>query len=86
MSLILFFFLFRVSVTYTTAHGNADLQPTEQGQGSNPCPHGCLSSLLTTEPQWELQFLFIYGLHENIKGKIGQVLRNVPEKLEMLNK
>ena len=24
------------SATYTTAHGNADRQPTEQGQGPNP--------------------------------------------------
>jgi len=35
------------SATYTTAHGHAILQPTEQGQGSNPIltdprgvPHG----------------------------------------------
>ena len=28
------------SVTYTTAHGNAGSQPTGQGQGLNPQPHG----------------------------------------------
>ena len=31
------------SVTYTTAHGNPDTRPTEQGQGSNLHPHGYLS-------------------------------------------
>ena len=30
------------SATYTAAYGNVpDPQPTEQGQGSNPHPHGC---------------------------------------------
>ena len=28
------------SETYTTAHSNASSLPTEQGQGSNPNPHG----------------------------------------------
>ena len=31
-----------------------DPQPTEQGQGSNPQPHGSSSDSLTTEPRWEL--------------------------------
>ena len=31
-----------------------DPQPTEQGQGSYPCPHGCQVGLLTTEPWQEL--------------------------------
>ena len=38
----------------------SDPQPTGRGQESNLCPHGYLSGLLTTEPQWEhpiLQFL-----------------------------
>ena len=26
--------------TYTIAHGNSGFQPTERGQGSNPCPRG----------------------------------------------
>ena len=34
-----------------------DPQPTEQGQGSNPKPHGSQSDWLATEPQWELLFL-----------------------------
>ena len=34
------------SATCTTAHGNTRSLSTEQGQGLNPCPHGCwLSSL-----------------------------------------
>ena len=32
-----------------------DPWPTEQGQGSNPRPHGCQLGSLTTEPRWELQ-------------------------------
>ena len=28
------------SVTYTTVLGNSDCRPTEQGQRSNPHPHG----------------------------------------------
>ena len=31
-----------------------DPWPTEQGQGSNPQPHGSQSDSLTTVPQWEL--------------------------------
>ena len=31
-----------------------DPQPTEQGQGSNPQPHGSHSDSLTTAPRWEL--------------------------------
>ena len=31
-----------------------DSQPTEQGQGSNPKPHGSLSDSLTTVPRREL--------------------------------
>ena len=27
-------------LAYTTATAMRDPQPTEQGQGSNPCPHG----------------------------------------------
>ena len=34
-----------------------DPLPTEQGQGSNPCPHGYQSGSLTTEPRRELQDL-----------------------------
>ena len=33
-------------------------QPTKQGQGLNPCPHGYQSGLLTTEPRQELQLYF----------------------------
>ena len=33
---------------------NPDPQPTEQGQGLNPQPHGSKSDSLTTEPQREL--------------------------------
>ena len=32
----------------------SDPQPTEQGQGSNPKPHGSWSDSLTTAPRWEL--------------------------------
>jgi len=31
-----------------------DPQPTEKGQGLNPCPHGYKSDSFSTEPQWEL--------------------------------
>ena len=31
-----------------------DPHPTERGQGSNRCLHGCWSGWLTTEPCWEL--------------------------------
>ena len=31
-----------------------DPQPTERGQGSNLCPHGCQSGSLTAELRWEL--------------------------------
>ena len=34
-----------------------DRRPTEQGQGSNPRPHGSYSDSLTTEPRRELQGL-----------------------------
>ena len=47
------------SVTYTTAHGNARSLPTEQGQGSNPHPHGCQSGSLTTEPRGEVLLLLL---------------------------
>ena len=40
--------------TYTTATAMSDPEPSEQGQGSNPCPHGYSSGSLTTEPQPEL--------------------------------
>ena len=35
------------SATYTTAHGHADPQSTEQGQESNPHPHGDYVEFLT---------------------------------------
>ena len=36
-----------------------DPQPTEQGQGLNPCPHGCRSGSLTAEPRQELLWMAI---------------------------
>ena len=51
------------SVTYTTAHSNGRaLQPTERGQGWNPCPHGCYLGSLTTEP---------YGNSDHFKLLLG---------------
>ena len=43
-----------------------DPQPSEQDQGSNLHPHGCLSGSLTAEPRWELQdaFLLMYLIPE----------------------
>ena len=35
-------------------------QPTEQGQGPNLHPHGCLSGSLTTESQWELPYWSVF--------------------------
>ena len=41
----------RVCVLYTPQlTATPDPQPTEQGQGLNPHPHGCQSGSLTTEP------------------------------------
>ena len=39
-----------------------DPQPTEQGQGLNPRPHGCQLGSLTTEPWRELQENSVFGL------------------------
>ena len=42
---------------YTIGTAMPDPQSTEQGQGSNPHPHGCQLGSLTAEPQWELLFV-----------------------------
>ena len=50
-----------------------DAQPTEQGQGSNPQPHGSQSDSLTTEPWWELPItpdLFLFA-HKCIHIGLG---------------
>uniref|UniRef100_A0A8D1DQ06 GINS complex subunit 2 n=1 Tax=Sus scrofa TaxID=9823 RepID=A0A8D1DQ06_PIG len=39
-----------------------DPSPTERGQGSNLCPHGCLSGLLTTEPRGALPSAYFHLL------------------------
>ena len=39
-----------------------DPEPTKQGQGLNPYPHGYCVRFLTAEPQWELPvFVFFQG-------------------------
>ena len=38
-------------------------QPTEQGQGLNPQPHGSQSDLSTTAPRRELHFLFFFKFY-----------------------
>ena len=46
--------IWATSATYTTAHNNVRSLTPEQGQGLNPCPHGCESDSLTSESQREL--------------------------------
>ena len=44
-------------------------QPTEQGQGSNPQPHGSWSDTLTTEPRQELPKVPSFSLAKFLFGK-----------------
>ena len=68
-----------VSVTYTTAQGNAGSLTHEQGYGSNLQPHGSQLDSLTTEPRWELQEICsifcdnLYG--KRIRKRILLVMR-----------
>ena len=50
-----------------------DPQPPEQGQASNPCPHGCQSGSSTAEPRWELLFLILYFLIEVLSSCLSIV-------------
>jgi len=43
-----------------------DPSPTERGQGSNLCPHGCQSGLLTTEPRQNSLFFSLIKLYWHI--------------------
>ena len=46
--------------THTTATAMLDPQPTEQGQELNPVSSCTLVRLVSTEPQWDLLYGFIY--------------------------
>ena len=48
------------------------LNLTEQGQGSNLCPHGCLVRFISTEPRQELLIqLFIAAPATHVNSKLG---------------
>ena len=60
-----------MSATYTKLTATLDRQPTEQGQGSNPQPHGSQLDSLTTARRWELlvfSFLKILILRSSRHG------------------
>ena len=54
-----------------------DPQPTEQGQGSNPKPHGSQLDLLTSEPQREL--LGTYFKEKRGKARTVICLSSLPQ-------
>ena len=45
----------------------------------NPHPHGCWSSLLTTEPQWELLLIFFFNLYFSTSFATGLTNLNSKE-------
>ena len=57
-----------------------DPQPTEQGQGLNPQPHGSQSDSLTTEPRRELLEDVFESGEKSDKLKEGFISGNITMK------